>query len=469
MSAISDGVHTVYVRWCGATRREHQQIMLFFERLSANYATRCPIFDRIQLLWTVVVTSAVLLSQQCCHPHPVQQNNTLQYTTTVRYVLCASRSPFPSTPIQKRKSVPNVRVDRQQLVAYGKVFTVVFQSVCTLRPLHLPQKRNILAWSARFSPLCSFLPHSSSFIHILNTNCHLFYSSSSFPFLPPLSPSLLICSGVVGPPPSLLRCVRRPVAEARCSASTDTADLGGGYCCGGGAGPGGAREASFGGGAPGSGRSIGWEGAGELRRARQQLGGKRWRIWIRGRGAAPATTPSPARRHLETWRPLLSRCCCSSRAGCSPRRPWICDEDLPWRSRRLELGGGSDSGSCSSSSVEVTSDDHDGGVPGAPCALWAPRWGAAARTTTPPFSTRAGATASSTATTLLLDAGAVGGVSSSPPPPSCYRCATTTNGVGPAPRPFAEARYPATFPGNGKLAQRSAALFSFAYSLRFGK
>lgn len=131
MSAISDGVHTVYVRWCGATRREHQQIMLFFERLSANYATRCPLFDRIQLLWTVVVTSAVLLSQQCCHPHPVQQNNTLQYTTTVRYVLCASRSPFPSTPIQKRKSVPNVRVDRQQLVAYGKVFTVVFQSVCT--------------------------------------------------------------------------------------------------------------------------------------------------------------------------------------------------------------------------------------------------------------------------------------------------------------------------------------------------
>jgi hypothetical protein len=117
----------------------------FFERLSANYATRCPIFDRIQLLWTVVVTSAVLLSQQCCHPHPVQQNNTLQYTTTVRYVLCASRSPFPSTPIQKRKSVPNVRVDRQQLVAYGKVFTVVFQSVCTLRPLHLPQKQNILA------------------------------------------------------------------------------------------------------------------------------------------------------------------------------------------------------------------------------------------------------------------------------------------------------------------------------------
>jgi hypothetical protein len=107
-----------------------------------------------------------------------------------------------------------------------------------------------------------------------------------------------------------------------------------------------------------------------------------------------------------------------------------------WRQRlgqlQFELGGG---------------DDHDGGVPGAPCALWAPRWGAAARTTTPPFSTRAGATASSTATTLLLDAGAVGGVSSSPPPPSCYRCATTTNGVGPAPRPFAEARYPATFPG----------------------
>lgn len=192
------------------------------------------------------------------------------------------------------------------------------------------------------------------YIYIYSTPTTTYYSSSSIPFLPPLSPSLLICSGVVGPPPSLLRCVRRPVAEARCSASTDTADLGGGYCCGGGAGPGGAREASFGGGAPGSGRSIGWEGAGELRRARQQLGGKRWRIWIRGRGAAPATTPSPARRHLETWRPLLSRCCCSSRAGCSPRRPWICDEDLPWRSRRLELGGGSDSGSCSSSSVEVT-------------------------------------------------------------------------------------------------------------------